>query len=89
MKFVEMIVMVQEFKITGMGCKGCVTRVKNTLLSIEDVLDASVRLEDPQAVITMNNSVSPGLLQEALYKVGHYTIRKKMKQDTVGMKDKK
>ena len=89
MTFVEMIVMVQEFKITGMGCNGCVTRVKNALMSIADVVDASVRLEDPQAVITMSNPVSPGLLQEALYKVGHYTIRKKMTQDTAGIKDKK
>ena len=77
MTFVEMIVMVQEFKITGMGCSGCVTRVKNALMNIADVVDASVRLEDPQAVITMSNAVSTGLLQEALYKVGHYTIRKK------------
>ncbi len=84
-----MVAMVQEFKITGMGCSGCVTRVKNALMSTTGVDDVIVQLQDPQALITMSNSVSPQLLQEGLYKVGHYTIRKRINQGTIVMDDKK
>lgn len=61
-----------------MGCSGCVDRVKKALLSLEDISDARVQLQHPQAVITMIRPVPPELMQMTLHKVGHYTIRKQI-----------
>jgi copper chaperone CopZ len=73
---IKIKMMTQEYIITGMGCSGCVARVKQALLALRDIRLAEVQLHDPQAVITTSKPVSMELLQLTLHRVGHYTIRK-------------
>ncbi len=66
--------MTHEYKITGMTCGSCVARVKSELLKIGDVLSADVRLQSPQATISMSKHITTPVLQQAVSKAGHYTI---------------
>jgi copper chaperone CopZ len=62
--------MKQEFIITGMGCSGCVTRVRQALLSLQDITSADVQLQEPQAIIITVKPVSLELLQLVLHGPG-------------------
>lgn len=66
--------MTHEYKITGMTCGSCVTRVKNELLKMGDIVSADIQLQSPQASITMNKHISTAALQQAVNKAGHYSI---------------
>ncbi|MBL7744878.1 MAG: heavy-metal-associated domain-containing protein [Chitinophagaceae bacterium] len=66
--------MTHEYKITGMTCGSCVARVKSELLKIGDVLAADIRLQSPQATISMSKHITTPVLQQAVSKAGHYTI---------------
>lgn len=66
--------MTHTYKISGMTCWSCVTKVKNELLKIGDVLSADIQLQLPQATINMNKHISTVALQQAVSKAGHYTI---------------
>ncbi|MHB1179752.1 MAG: heavy metal translocating P-type ATPase, partial [Daejeonella sp.] len=61
------------YKITGMSCDGCRTKVEKALNAIEGI-SAVVTLEPPQATINMQKHVSTEKLQEALSATGNYTI---------------
>ena len=65
--------MEHTYKITGMSCNGCRKKVEFALNAIEGV-SATVTLEPPQAIITMQKHVSTEKLQEALSAAGNYTI---------------
>lgn len=65
--------MEHTYKITGMSCNGCHTKVENALNAIEG-MSAVVTLEPPQAKITMQKHIPTEKLQEALSAVGNYTI---------------
>ncbi|HRG35813.1 MAG TPA: heavy metal translocating P-type ATPase [Chitinophagales bacterium] len=65
--------MTHQYKISGMSCNGCRTKVENTLNSIQGVT-AKVTLEPPIATITMEKHIPTIELQEALSAVGKYTI---------------
>ena len=56
-----------------MTCDGCRTKVEKTLKTIEGV-EAKVSLNPPIATITMEKHIPTTQLQEALTKVGKYTI---------------
>ncbi|OJW81786.1 MAG: copper-translocating P-type ATPase [Bacteroidetes bacterium 46-16] len=65
--------MKHTYKITGMSCGGCRTKVEKALNAI-DGISAVVTLEPPQATINMQKHVSTEKLQEALSATGNYTI---------------
>lgn len=65
--------MKHTYKITGMTCQGCRTKVEKALNSISGV-SAEVTLEPAQATITMDKHISTEKLQEAISAVGNYTI---------------
>ena len=48
--------MTHQYKISGMSCNGCRTKVENTLNSIQGVT-AKVTLEPPIATITMEKHI--------------------------------
>lgn len=65
--------MKHTYKITGMSCDGCRTKVEKTLNTIAGV-DAQVTLLPPQATISMDKHIPTEKLQEALSAVGKYNI---------------
>jgi len=75
--------MKKEYSISGMGCSGCVARVKNMLMTIPGIDTVEVKLDAPQAVLTMKKMVSLEFLQMSLHRMGHYTIRNYKKQESL------
>ncbi|MGN7986438.1 heavy metal translocating P-type ATPase [Pedobacter sp. KLB.chiD] len=65
--------MEHTYKITGMSCQGCRSKVENVLNAIDGV-SAQVTLEPAEAVITMQEHIPIEKLQEALFAAGHYGI---------------
>ncbi len=65
--------MTHTYKITGMSCNGCRTKVEKTLNAI-DGLEATVTLEPPIATITMEQHIATTVFQEALSAAGNYSI---------------
>lgn len=65
--------MEHTYKITGMSCQGCRSKVENVLNAIEGI-SAKVTLEPAEAVITMGEHIPTEKLQEALSTAGHYGI---------------
>lgn len=61
------------YKITGMTCQGCRTKVENALNGIEGV-SAKVTLEPAEATITMDKHIATEKLQAALSAAGNYRI---------------
>jgi copper chaperone CopZ len=47
----------QEYKITGMTCKGCRQHVEDSLKKVEGVKTAAVDLEKEEALVTMNRAI--------------------------------
>jgi len=65
--------MIHTYNITGMTCDGCRAKVEKTLNTIEGI-EAKVSLNPPVVTITMEKHIPTEKLQEALTKVGKYTI---------------
>ncbi|QNN42682.1 MULTISPECIES: heavy metal translocating P-type ATPase [Pedobacter] len=65
--------MEHTYKITGMSCQGCRSKVENVLNAIDGV-SAHVTLEPAEAVITMQEHIPTEKLQEALSAAGNYGI---------------
>lgn len=65
--------MTHTYKLSGMSCSGCRTKVENALNAIEGI-SVVVTLDPPLAVITMERHIQTNVLQAALNKVGNYTI---------------
>ncbi|WP_259014547.1 heavy metal translocating P-type ATPase [Emticicia fluvialis] len=65
--------MTHTYFIQGMSCDGCRTKAEKALNSLEGV-QATVSLDPPQAVISMQKHISLPVLQAALSKAGKYTI---------------
>lgn len=61
------------YTITGMTCNDCRTKVEKTLNAIEGV-HADVSLDPPLAYIMMEKHIPLSNLQEALSRVGKYTL---------------
>ncbi|MEO5777350.1 MAG: heavy metal translocating P-type ATPase [Flavobacterium sp.] len=61
------------YKIAGMTCDGCRSKVEKTLNTIAGI-EAKVTLNPPRAKITMNEHIPIAELQKALEVAGKYTI---------------
>lgn len=66
--------MKHTYQIAGMTCKNCVEKVRSELLKVEEISEADVQLENPQATITMRKHVPLSSLQTVLRKAGDYSI---------------
>lgn len=59
-------------RILGMGCENCVTRVRNSLLSLEGVYGADVYLNMSMAEVSYDNQrISAKMLVEAISRAGN------------------
>lgn len=65
--------MKHTYKVSGMSCDTCRTKVEKTLNEIDGITKATVSLPD-NAVVEMDTHVAIEVMQEALIKVGDYTI---------------
>lgn len=63
--------MKKQYKIEGMMCSGCVANVKKGLDNLAEIESVDVKLEFPQAELTLSEDVSLEVLQEA---IGFYKI---------------
>lgn len=60
-----------KLKVTGMSCPGCVTSVRETLLSIKGIDAADIDIESNTATVkTTDDNVSGDELVSAVEKVG-------------------
>ena len=58
--------MEHTYKISGMTCNGCRADVEKRLQAVADVQNATVSLENEQAVISMNSHIALDTFQKAL-----------------------
>lgn len=65
--------MEHRYKITGMSCQGCRSKVEKALNSIDGIA-AKLSLEGAEAIINMEKHVKTEKLQEALSAAGDYGI---------------
>ena len=66
--------MTHTYKISGMGCAHCATKVKQALESHPEISEVTVSRDPDKAVVTMKQHVQTDMLQSALEKVGGYKI---------------
>ena len=65
----------KSFKIDGMTCDKCVTKVEDIFSDIEGVQTVRVSLEDATAKIEANNDITMQQLQDAIdAKDGDYQV---------------
>jgi copper chaperone CopZ len=62
------------YKVEGMSCGGCIETVKSALKSMPGVIEAIVRLEEPQAIVSMQDSISIEEIAGVVSASGHYRI---------------
>lgn len=71
--------MKKVYKVSGMSCNGCRTKVENTLNEIEGV-QAEVSLEHEQATLDLHHDIDTLTLQKALLKKGQYILQEVITQ---------
>ncbi|WP_158210437.1 heavy metal translocating P-type ATPase [Myroides phaeus] len=62
------------YKVSGMSCNGCRTKVENTLNELKDI-NAQVTLETEEAAIESKSEIDTLHLQKALLKKGNYILQ--------------
>lgn len=67
--------MKHTYAIKGMHCQSCVAKITNALNEIEQVADAEVTLNPPEAVVTMVSHVPLGRLNQAVAGRGDYRLQ--------------
>lgn len=58
--------MIHTYTITGMTCNGCKNAVEDKLNALENVIKASVNLEQSEATVEMSKHISTATLQQTL-----------------------
>lgn len=66
--------MEHRYKIEGMTCASCLNKVTEALKSVNGITIKKIGLEPPEAELTMSHHVDTGVLNEAVSKVGSYSI---------------
>ncbi|MBL8007945.1 MAG: cation transporter [Ignavibacteria bacterium] len=66
--------MTHTYKITGMTCNSCVSKVQKTLSEIKGIEKVNVTLNPPQAEVVMNHHIALNELNDSLIKAGNYKM---------------
>lgn len=66
--------MTQKFKVTGMSCNKCVSKVQKVISEIKGVESVNVKLDPPEAEIKMENLVDKNIFNIALEYFGDYKL---------------
>ena len=62
--------MTHTYTISGMSCNGCRTHVEGALNKVPGVIQATVKLQEEEAVIEMDSPIDLEVFREALHKEG-------------------
>jgi copper chaperone CopZ len=62
------------YKVEGMSCSGCMDTVKSALKGIPGVIEAIVRLEAPQAIVSMQQTVPLAEIAGVVSASGNYRV---------------
>jgi Cu+-exporting ATPase len=63
--------MKKEFFVNGMACEKCVERVKNALLSQDEVNDVEVSLETGKVVLELSSDLDDSKISELITDLGY------------------
>lgn len=63
------------YKVEGMSCSGCVATVKAALKAIPGVIEAIVQLQEPQAIVSMQDTIPVETIAKAVSASGHYRVQ--------------
>jgi copper chaperone CopZ len=66
--------MEHSYKIEGMTCASCLNKVTEALKSVKGIRVKSIGLDPPEAKLSMTDHVETAILNEAVRKVGNYSI---------------
>ncbi len=66
--------MTHTYKVAGMTCNSCVSKVQKTLSEIEGIEKVNVTLIPPQAEITMGPHVETDVMNSKLKNIGDYKL---------------
>ena len=77
--------MKHTYRISGMSCDSCRTKVEKALDEISGITKATISLPD-NAIVEMKTHIATEIMQEALTKVGNYTIAVAHQMDMVSEK---
>jgi len=66
--------MIKKYKIEGMTCGNCVASVKKHLESAEEISEANIQLEEPQASLKLVGMLDISELQAIVAEAGSYKI---------------
>lgn len=66
--------MTHTYKISGMTCNSCAAKIKSELLKLPDVIKADVSQPNGEATVEMQHHIALSELQQAISKVGNYSI---------------
>ena len=69
--------MKHAYTITGMHCQSCVNKINAALNGIEEISEADVTLNPPEATVTMSSHVPLDRLNEAVSEKGDYQLQPK------------
>jgi cation transport ATPase len=72
--------MTHTYKLTGMHCESCVTKVRNALAALPDVEKAEVTLNPMQAAVTMKKHIQTDVLNKAVQGAGKYSLEEEHSQ---------
>lgn len=72
--------MTHTYKINGMHCESCITKVRNALVALPVVEKAEVTLNPMQAVVTMKKHIQTDVLNKAVQSAGKYTLEEEHTQ---------
>lgn len=77
--------MKHTYKVSGMSCDSCRTKVEKALNELGGITKATVSLPE-SAVVEMETHIATEIMQEALTKVGNYTIEVAHQMDMTSAK---
>lgn len=84
--------MTHTYIVTGMTCNGCRTSVEEKLNALNDVVNATVNLENSEAIINMAKHIPTETLQKALpnkYAISEKKEKNIFQSSTVPMEEEK
>ncbi|HMS65632.1 MAG TPA: heavy metal-associated domain-containing protein [Ignavibacteria bacterium] len=66
--------MTHTYKVTGITCNNCVSKVQKALSALDGIEKVNVTLDPPQAEIVMHHHINQEEMNTALQKAGNYKL---------------
>ena len=66
--------MEHTFNIKGMHCQNCVLKIEAALKALSEIDQVNVSLDPPKAIVKMRSHIDTKVLNEAIKKVGDYSL---------------